>query len=385
MAGARTLHVRCTTWEQVEVFHTRKLRRGKLLSMRVPFRADPGAEVTLNLELPNQVVIVIDGIVLKASPVEADPKAAKPDVGKTWLEVELVGFTEDVIARIRRMAAGDDAPEELPPGPAPPPRRTTAPITVAAGPSDELPADERELFQQLSAELRRLRSLAVHEVLGVERDADAEQIRLGWMNLIRRHHPDLVARRNAPAIMHLAEELTILVNRAYDRLRVALVAEGRAASVGPALTPPPGWLVGFEDISSTGSILRSKLAQTLQNGGNAPQVEPIARPPSTAALEGGEAFELRARAMLGDGDSANAQEVLAAALCVYPRSRPLRSLYYVASAISALGKGEIMLATSQLETALAHHEHCTEAAAILDLLRRPNALPASDEMTRLFR
>jgi DnaJ-domain-containing protein 1 len=385
MAGARTLHVRCTTWEQVEVFHTRKLRRGKLLSMRVPFRADPGAEVTLNLELPNQVVIVIDGIVLKASPVEADPKAAKPDVGKTWLEVELVGFTEDVIARIRRMAAGDDAPEELPPAPAPPPRRTTAPITVAAGPSDELPADERELFQQLSAELRRLRSLAVHEVLGVERDADAEQIRLGWMNLIRRHHPDLVARRNAPAIMHLAEELTILVNRAYDRLRVALVAEGRAASVGPALTPPPGWLVGFEDISSTGSILRSKLAQTLQNGGNAPQVEPIARPPSTAALEGGEAFELRARAMLGDGDSANAQEVLAAALCVYPRSRPLRSLYYVASAISALGKGEIMLATSQLETALAHHEHCTEAAAILDLLRRPNTPPASDEMTRLFR
>jgi hypothetical protein len=89
--------------------------------------------------------------------------------------------------------------------------------------------------------------------------------------------------------------------------------------------------------------------------------------------------------MLGDGDAANAQEVLAAALCVYPRSRPLRSLYYVASAISALTKGEVMLATSQLETALAHHEHCTEAAAILELLRRPNTPPASDEMTRLFR
>jgi len=389
MAGARTLHVRCTTWEQVEVFHTRKLRRGKLLSMRVPFRADPGAEVTLNLELPNQVVIVIDGVVLKSSPVEADPKAARSDAGKTWLEVELVGFTEDVIARIRRMAAGDDPPDESPPTPAPPPRRTTGPLAVAtaggAASNDELPADERELFQQLSAELRRLRSLAVHEVLGVERDADAEQIRLGWMNLIRRHHPDLVARRNAPAIVHLAEELTILVNRAYDRLRVALVAEGRAASVGPALTPPPGWLVGFDDISSTGSILRTKLAQTLQNGGNAPQVEPIARPPSTSALEGGEAFEQRARVMLGDGDAANAQEVLAAALCVYPRSRPLRSLYYVASAISALGKGEVMLATSQLETALAHHEHCTEAAAILELLRRPNTPPASDEMTRLFR
>jgi hypothetical protein len=44
-----------------------------------------------------------------------------------------------------------------------------------------------------------------------------------------------------------------------------------------------------------------------------------------------------------------------------------------------------MLATSQLETALAHHEYCSEAAAILELLRRPNTPVASDEMTRLFR
>ena len=376
MAGARTLHVRCTTWEQVEVFHTRKLRRGKLLSMKVPFRSDPGAEVTLNLELPNQVVIVIEGTVLKSSPIEADPKASKNDAGKTWLEVELVGFTEEVIARIKRMAAGA-APEAEP---EPPPRvsRTTSPRL------DDLPADERALFAQLTIELRRLRSVAVHEVLGVLRDADAEEIRRGWMDLVRRHHPDLVARRNAPAITHLAEEITILINRAYDRLRVALVAEGRATSVGPALNPPPGWLVGFDDISSTGSVARAKLAQVVQNTGNAPHVETI---PPPSQVQGGEAFELRARAMLGEGDADNAQEVLAAALCVYPRSRPLRSLYYVASAITALAKGEVMLATSQLETALAHHEQCTEAAAILELMRRPNVppMPAHDEMKRLFR
>jgi hypothetical protein len=385
MASGRTLHVRCATWEQVEVFHTRKLRRGKLLSMKVPFRADAGAEITLNLELPNQVVIAIEGIVLKSSAVEAAP-AARGDAGKTWLEVELVGFTEDVVARIRRMAAGAD-PAEEPPPPPPPPSRARTTGTLLALAAEELPADERALFHQLSAELRRLRSVAVHEVLGVSRDADAEQIRIGWMTLIRRHHPDVVARRNAPAITHLAEEITILVNRAYDRLRVALVAEGRAASVGPVLTQPPGWLVGFEDISSTGSIYRGKLAQALSNGGNAPQAVPLAPPPPPppAAPHGGEAFEQRARAMLGEGDADNAQEVLAAALCVYPRSRPLRSLYYVASAISALGKGEIMLATSQLETALAHHEHCTEAAAILELLRRSSAPPDSAEMTRLFR
>lgn len=380
MASARTLHVRCTTWEQVDVFRNRKLRRGKLLSMKVPFYCDPGAEVTLNLELPNQVVIVIEGTVLKSSPVEPDPKAARTEPSKTWLEVELVGFTAEVVARIKRMASGD-VPEPAPPPPAPR-ARTTGSLAAPQAAVDELPADERAMFQHLTAELRRLRSVAVHDVLGVPRDADAEAIRRGWMDLVRRHHPDLVARRNAPAITHLAEELTILANRAYDRLRVALVAEGRATSVGPALTPPPGWLVGFDDISSTGSVVRAKIAQTLQSAGNAPQVETIPQP---SQVQGGEAFELRARAMLGDGDADNAQEVLAAALCVYPRSRPLRSLYYVASAISALSKGEVMLATSQLETALAHHEHCSEAAAILELLRRPNTPPVNDEMRRLFR
>lgn len=393
MAGGRTLHVRCTTWEQVEVFRTRKLRRGRLLSMKVPFYSEPGAEVTLNLELPNQLVIAIEGKVLRAAPVTSDTPAptGRPEAGKTWLEVELIGFTDDVVARIRRMAAGeapDDvmapAPElepepDLPPAPPPPPRLSGTFSVV-----DELPADERELFQQLTGELRRLRTLAVHEVLGVPRDADTEQIRQGWMTMVRRHHPDLVARRSAPAITHLAEELMILANRAYDRLRVALVAEGRATAVGPVLAPPPGWLVGFDDISSTGSVVRARLALAMQNEGNAPQVEKIEPPAPGGQPEGGEAFEQRARAMLSDGDADNAQEVLAAALCVYPRSRPLRSLYYVASAISALGKGEVMLATSQLETALAHHEQCSEAAAILEMLRTPSRL-AQDDMKRLFR
>src|SRR5882762_9393056 len=120
MASARTLHVRCTTWDQVEVFRTRKLRRGKLLSMKVPFSSEPGAEVTLNLELPNQVIIPIAARVLKASPVEPDPKAARPEVGKTWLEVELIGFTSEVAARIQRMASGE--PEVVPePEPEAPP------------------------------------------------------------------------------------------------------------------------------------------------------------------------------------------------------------------------------------------------------------------------
>ncbi|MDB4956471.1 MAG: heat shock protein DnaJ domain protein [Myxococcales bacterium] len=364
MAG-RTLQVRCSTWDQVTVFTTRKLRKGKLLSMKVPFPAKNGMPVTLGLELPNQLVIAIEGVVQKASDVEGEGG------GKTWIEIELTGFTEEVHARIRAMAA-EKAPSAKEPKPMAAPV-SPAPQRKSGPPADEdLPDDERQLFLHLSSELRRLRQAAVHDVLGVERDANPDAIRAGWKNLVRRHHPDLVARRNAPAISHLAEELTILSNRAYDRLRSALVAEGRGLAVGPHLSQPPGWLVGFEDLQSTGSV---------PSPSPAPVKPAAAAAPSTA--QGGEAFEQRARTMLGEGDASTAREVLAAALVVYPRSKPLRSLYYVATALVALSEGELQLATAQLETALAHHEQCVEASRVLDHVKKHGAANA-EGIKRLF-
>ncbi len=246
------------------------------------------------------------------------------------------------------------------------------PRTLTAQAHDDLPADERQLFQHLTAELKRMRQAAVHEVLGVERDADADAIRAGWMRLVRRHHPDLVARRKAAAITHLAEELTILANRAYDRLRVALVAEGRATTAGATVSAPPGWLVGFYDIASAGRTPAAiKQEQSQSRSAVASIPPPLGEAKGSGPqVHGGDTFETRARAMLVQGDADNAQEVLAAALVVYPRSRPLRSLYYVASAVAALNKGEVMLATSQLETALAHYDQCVEASRILDYLKR---------------
>jgi hypothetical protein len=370
MAQARTLHVRCATWEQVELFTTRKLRKGKLLSMKVPFDAKVGAPVTLGLELPNQLVIAIDGIVQRASPVDAETGSTR-----TWIEIELTGLNDEVMGRIKAMAAQESEPETSPTlAPVPRPRKSSSSIM-----GEDLPADERELFQHLSGELRRLRAAAVHDVLGVPPNAGPELVRTSWKNLVRRHHPDLVARRNAPAITHLAEELTILSNRAYDRLRVALVAEGRGVIFGPTLATPPGWLVGFEDISSAD---RTPAPRATPN-----RFERAASPAPTAppqpGIQGGEAFEQRARAMLAQGDANTAREVLAAALVIYPRSKPLRSMYYVATALAALQDGEIMLATSQLETALAHHEQCIEAAQMLDQIRKHGA-PNADDMRRLF-
>lgn len=378
MAG-RTLHVRCATWEQVELFTNRKLRQGKLLSMKVPFAAKVGSQVVIALGLPNEVVVAIDGVVQKTAPIEIEGKA---DANRTWIEVELTGFTPEVKARIANLAKqAEDPPTDpqIQPVPAPP-----RPSTASIG--DDLPADERELFQHLSAELRRLRQAAVHQVLGVSRDASPDDVRRSWKDLIKRNHPDLVARRNAPAITHLAEELTILANRAYDRMRAQLVAEGRGAVAGPTLAAPAGWLVGFEDIQSDESAPAPKrLPPRFERAGTSPPVEPPPAPaPAASTGQGSDAYEVRARAMLAQGDSNTAREVLAAALVVYPRSKPLRSLYYVATALAALQDGEVMLATSQLETALAHHEHCIEAAKMLEHVRKYGT-QKPEEMRRFFR
>ena len=373
--AARTLHVRCATWDQVEAFTKRKLRKGRLLSMKVPFQAKIGSPVTLGLELPNEMVIAIDGSILRASPVEGDPQ-------RMWIEVDLTGLTEEVLARIKNLAArGDDEPETDPqiPVPAAPTRKSA--VMSAVG--EELPADERELFQQLSSELRRMRTAAVHEVLGVPRNPTPEELRAGWKAHIRRHHPDLVARRAAPAITHLAEELTILGNRAYDRLRIALLTEGKGIKAGSLIATPPGWLVGFEDIQSGDATPVPKASP--RRFERPPTPQPVAREPSPSAAppQGAEAFEHRARAQLRTGDANAAREVLAAALVIYPRSKPLRSLYYVATALAALQEGEVMLATSQLETALAHHDQCIEATRLLEHVRR-HGVNSPERLKRVF-
>jgi hypothetical protein len=362
MASGRSLHIKCGTWDQVEAFYQRKLRRGNVLSMKVPFSGEAGSAITLGLELPNQLLVAIDGKVLKASAVDGSDR--------TWMEIELAGLTADLITRLRGLVSEG---------------RTAAATKSRPGePSpDDLPADERELFQHMSQELRRLRQLAVHTVLGVDEDADPGVVRRGWLELVSKYHPDVVALHRSAAISHLAEEILILVNRAYHRMRASLVAEGRATALGPGMLQPHGWLIGFDDLA-TGD--REPVADFRRGGGAVRFAAKVTMsderdPPSSSsevgtaapAQQGGEAFEHKARGLLAGGDHPGAKEMLAAALCVYPRSRPLRSLYYVASALTALDAGQVMLATSQLEAALAHDEKCVEAAAILDQLRHAGA------------
>lgn len=394
MSAARTLRVKCASWDQVESFYLRKLRRGRSVTIRVPFVPHISDAIAVGLELPNDLVVVVDGTITGVHP-SGDDRAA--------IDIDLHGLSPEVVDRLETLVADGRAAAALPGSEVKTP--STPPVEVPRRPDDPAHA----LVVQLDGELRRLRQLAVHEVLGVPWDASAVEVRTAWRQLCQRFHPDVLAAHDSAAVSHLGEELMILANRAYDRMRASLVAEGRAAALGPALRPEKGWLVAFDAIS-TGEVTPSPAGAVVANEpapeAEAPQRRDIDRPapgrrrgaPTTgqpsvrfgqttdhvfddlavpdgtsldqALAASDNVFERQARARLVAGDHRAAREVLAAALYVYPKNQVLRALYHVSSAMGALDDGQHEHATAQLEAALSADPGCREARDALDELRR---------------
>ncbi|HET7526335.1 MAG TPA: DnaJ C-terminal domain-containing protein [Burkholderiaceae bacterium] len=83
-----------------------------------------------------------------------------------------------------------------------------------------------------------------YAVLGVARDATADEIKKSYRKLARKYHPDVSKEPDAAARMSE-------VNEAYNVLfdpekRAAYDNLGRGHREGETFTPPPGWDAGFE-------------------------------------------------------------------------------------------------------------------------------------------
>jgi len=83
-----------------------------------------------------------------------------------------------------------------------------------------------------------------YEILGVPRDATAEDIKKAFRKLARKFHPDVSKEKDAEARMKDVNEAhTVLSDpekrAAYDQL-------GRGWRTGQEFRPPPGWDAGFE-------------------------------------------------------------------------------------------------------------------------------------------
>jgi hypothetical protein len=427
----RTLRVKCSTWDQVETFYVRKLRRGRTVTIRVPFVPEPDEPLSVALELPNDLVVVVDGTIT-AVQTSGD--------GRASIDIDLHGLSAEVIDRLEMLVKDGRGADGAPAAAAPAPRGHEQPVSRSDDPA-------YETVVQLDGELRRLKQLAVHEVLGVPWDASAVEVRAAWRLLCLRFHPDALAAHRSAAVSHLGEELMILVNRAYDRMRASLVADGRATAPGPALRPDKGWLVGFEALGTSELAITGLAAMAARGTGmtNLPpmgqpsaapvelpiavtspaspspptELPPVPEPPrrrkapttgqpsvrfeqstehvfdelavgtkaeaslDVARANAGDVFEKQARARIAAGDHVAAREVLAAALYVYPRNQMLRALYHVAAAMEALDAGMKEHAVAQLEAAMTADASCREASSALDELRRGRAAPG--DVGRWFR
>lgn len=394
----RTLKVKCPTWKHVETFYERKLRKDNTLTLRVPFHADEGSQVALGLQLPNDMVMNIEGTVIGLVPGDPGQRPA--------VRLFLHGMTESLLEHLRTMvsdglhgraisrqptaqpappaSAGTQGNQEPRPRagaaakeakraaqaarPGPPKQPPAPPAAVPEdAPVDELvepPFEptiqdvseyEREVFLYLDSELGRLRECAAHEVLGVPADADVARIRQAYFALTKRFHPDIYGRYRSRALLSMAQELFIHINKAYDRMRDALVLSGQAIVAGPALLPHDGWLVGLDDIASSDEAGASKPA---------PQTKPRRAPTDAETAN----IQEEVMALVEAGSFEAARERVAGALHFDPRNRRMRALYHVISGRERLATGETMAAATQFEAALAHDRDCRHAREALDEL-----------------
>ncbi len=379
-----TLNIRCPSWSHLENFYNRKVKDGNILLARVPFTPVKGSSITIALELPDGLKILI--------PAEVEAVKQAPDGNKSAIRMVLQGLDSAMRARLERAVSDGLAKAASPEPQAPLANKGThtedgLPLPIPADvPIDELvalivipsaedvPENSRKQYKSLEDTLKALREKAAHDVLGVEWDADVANVRLAYFALVKKYHPDVMARHESAEISLLSSELFIYINKAYDRLRDSAVAAGKAIAAGPALLPHDGWLADFDDLGPQVKVAEAR--DPLDNKSLFNDAK-ITHTSSNSLVRDAAVAKLFKKEEELDVDSTleqctnlldekrydEARELLAKLLEERPRNRTARALYHVSYGHTLLARKKSAEAHTQFEVALKHDPSCRHAKA----------------------
>jgi len=332
---AMPVRVKIAPWDEFAVLDTGNISRGGLF-IRMSDPPPVGTPARVRLGLPNGELLELDAeVVHVVAPERAATVGMRAGVG-----IRFVNWTADertmVVGLMRKARKQTQASI---------PRTEFQSVPPPADPAAAPEPAPNELLSQLKAQLADFREQDYFTALSVARDATPTEVRLSFLDLVKKWHPNRFGME-AIEIRAIVAEIFIVLRRAHDTLidpatsAAYLSRIGKGATPVATDTPPPSSVSDPQYAIQSGPVSASRVA----------------------ALSEAEAFMAR-------GDFASAKLAYERALARDPKSSRLKCLVALASAHDARARSQPIEAIQHLEAALLLAPDFREGVELLRTLK----------------
>lgn len=229
-----SIKLRCASWKQLAAIYERDLKRSAVF-LKSASPPPTGTPVRINLTLPTQTLIILNGTVERHIGVgELNGRGPGVDIELHSVPQSAMWIIESALDAARRER--DEQDDAASPG--------AEDADIQDG--EQLVAAEDDLLSSLTGELESLRKLNPFQVLGVGYETSDDEIHASFASLTKRYHPDRFARYESGEARQIAAEIFILIRNAYQQLenptaraQVAQQLQHRRGAPRPIRPAPP--------------------------------------------------------------------------------------------------------------------------------------------------
>ena len=403
-----SIKLRCASWRQVAAIYERDLLRNALF-LRSAAPPPVGTAVRINLTLPTQTLIVLNGSIAEhIGPGGLDGRGPGVDINLHNVPHSALWLIESALSSARKSGTLGTSPVR--PGGASQPSKPKAVSEHDIETNSDLVAAEGGLLTALQEELAAFRKLDPFKVLGVGYDAHDNEVRAAFAALTKRFHPDRYLRYESDEAYRTASEIFILVRNAYQHLdsaakraRTREVLERRRAArhqgatrpagarprprpAGEAVRrPAPAPPTPRTGVAIEGPTLpRSKPGQAPSRT-SASQSGPTAAPAAAPAEGGAPDHVERGFALIERGKSREARELFKMANLRNRNDRQARIGLELAEGLVALEERDRLEAAQRFEVVLELDPDNEHAISKLAEMRQQATNERKDHMARLLK